>query len=366
MSFPIPWVGVRRVAIVPVFNRHIDPPWPTDWEYQVRSRMFYDPDPMTGIDRSFQNYIKSLSYGRASIEGEVFPPVVSDGPEVNVPAMKSIPAGHGYKHMVAVLPHSFGQHRGGHAFWDLSPLNGFTAWARVAMYDDRALTVRQPIGVWGMEILHIITEFLDLYNTNPSVGAYDVMAGAGASVHATAHTKSALGWLPQVGIYVHSGGTSNVDLHAISLPQPPPPPRASAVRIPSRLNAGHFMVEARLSLDQYEKRDGPGDGIPADGVIVYEVSNVYSLFLRSIPTLTVGQKYENTAEGFSVSVMQAGPGGFTISVRSTPSPECPRIKEQLAALRDALESETDPFVRRQIRAQISSLQAKARRLGCPA
>jgi hypothetical protein len=56
MSLVVPWVGIGRIAIVAVSNRQVDAAPPPDLEYQVRSRMFYDQDPATGLDRSFQNW----------------------------------------------------------------------------------------------------------------------------------------------------------------------------------------------------------------------------------------------------------------------------------------------------------------------
>jgi hypothetical protein len=361
MAVILPWVGVRRLAIVPVFNRHIDPPPSPDWIYQIRSRMFYDPD-ATGVDRSFQAYLHALSYGQAFVAGQIFPPVVADDDEVNIPAMHSLPPGHGYTHMVAVLPHSFGTHRGGIAFWDFPPVNGITAWARVALYEDKQLTQRQPIGVWAMEILHMVTEFGDLYNTQPNLGRYDVMAGAGASTHASAHTKIHMGWLPSSAFLTHTSGTTKANLQAISLPQPAPPDRVTAILIPSKRNTHRFIAEARLAIDQYERSDGPGEGIPQEGVIVYEVVDTTSVFLRAL--LTPGTQYDNAEEGLRISVDQAIPGGFAVTVRSKPGEECPRLKEEIALLEEILDTEEDPFVRRQIRQKIGAARQKARRLGC--
>src|SRR5262249_51950264 len=31
----VPWTGVRRVAVVPVFNKQVEPPPPPDWAFQV-------------------------------------------------------------------------------------------------------------------------------------------------------------------------------------------------------------------------------------------------------------------------------------------------------------------------------------------
>jgi hypothetical protein len=362
MSILFPWVGVRRIAVVPVFNRQVDAEPSSDWEYQVRSRVFYDPDPVTGLDRSFQNYLQSLSYGRAFLDGQIFPPVWAKDAEVNIPAMKSLPPGHGYTHLLAVLPHSFGANRSGIAFWDFAPVNGITAWARVALYDDRLLTVRQPIGVWGMEILHMMTHFTDLYLTQPNLGNYDVMAGAGASTHPTAHTKTAMGWLPFGKITEHRGGTTKANLQAIALPQPPPPDRATAVLIRSRLTTHHFLVEARLATDQYERKDGPNDGIPKDGVIVYEVADTFSVFLRAV--LSVGEQFDNPGEGLRIRVTQAIQGGFSISVQSSPSSECAKICDNIAETEVDLKNEKDPIKRRQLNAEILRLKDTARRFGC--
>ena len=362
MSTVFPWVGVRRLAIVPVFNRQVDTAPQPDWQYQVRSRVFYDPDPVTGLDRSFQNYLQALSYGRAFVDGQVFPPVWADDAEVNIPAMNSLPPGHGYTHLLAVLPHSFGLHRGGMAFWDLAPVNGITAWARVALYDDRSLTIRQPIGVWGMEILHMTTHFTDLYYTVPHLGNYDVMAGAGASTHATTHTKAAVGWLPFGKITQHLGRTTTAKLQAIALPQPPPPDRTTAVRIRSRLTTHHFLVEARLATDQYERQDGVNDGIPKEGVIVYEVADTFSVYLRAV--LSVGDQFDNASEGLRVRVIEAISGGFSISVQSSPSAECPKICDAIAETEEAWNKEKDPIKRRQLYAELLRLREQAKQFGC--
>ena len=89
----IPWVGARRVAIVPVIDLQVDQEPPPDWEYQVHSRVFYDPQPGTSLDQSFQHYLQANSYGRAILEGEVFPLVRAPNAEVNISAMNSLPTG---------------------------------------------------------------------------------------------------------------------------------------------------------------------------------------------------------------------------------------------------------------------------------
>jgi hypothetical protein len=83
-----------------------------DFGYQVASRVFYDPQGADGADDSLQNYIQAVSYGQASISGIVFPTVRSADADVTGAAMDWLPSGHGDTHLLAVLPHAFGAHRG--------------------------------------------------------------------------------------------------------------------------------------------------------------------------------------------------------------------------------------------------------------
>ncbi len=361
---PQPWVGVRRAAIVPVFDRTVDAQPPADWAYQVRSRMYHDPDPATGEDRSFQSFLRALSYGRAFIDGDLFPAVWSDDADVMGAAMRSLPVGHGYQYVVAVLPHAFGQHRNGFAQWDMSPVNGITGVARVALFEDPGFRFRQPVGVWAMEILHMLTEFGDLYFTNPNPGRYDVMASAGATTHASAHTKRHMGWLPPSAIVNHSPTQSLYRLQAIAMPQPGPPGHAAAVRIPSRVSSHHFLVEARTFADQYERSQSPNDGIPREAVVVYEVAGTTDVFLRA--ELGVGETWTHEPEGLTIRNSARTATGFEATIRRTVSPQCAGLREQIAGLEEDFASETDVFLRRQIRARILQLRQQATRLGCPA
>jgi hypothetical protein len=107
-----------------------------DFRYQVASRVFYDPQGADGADDSLQNYIHAVSYGQASISGIVFPTVRSADADVTGAAMDWLPSGHGYTHLLAVLPHAFGAHRDAWAWWDVDPRNGITAFATVALFED--------------------------------------------------------------------------------------------------------------------------------------------------------------------------------------------------------------------------------------
>ena len=302
----IPWTGSHRIAIVPVFDRQVDREPPADWENQVRRRVFYDPDPATGADRSFQHYLQALSYGQASIQGEVFPAVWSENAEVNIPAMNSLPQGHGYTEMLAILPHEAGQHRGGHAFRH-APVNGFTGWARVAMFTTPFMNDKQSLGVWMQELIHLLGNMWE----HTGLGVYDVMGGEGAvrGAHACANTKQRMGWLP-AGIHNHVDGALSVGLHAIGQVQPPPPGRVTAVRVASQISSNRFLVEGRAATDQF-------DAMVPQGVIVYEVQdtpNGQKVDLRTSPALTKGQTFANPDEGLRVTVDDALAGGFAVTI----------------------------------------------------
>ncbi|MEZ4416716.1 MAG: hypothetical protein R3E10_13290 [Gemmatimonadota bacterium] len=360
-----PWRGARRVAVVPVFDRNVDriPP-PADWDYQVRARTLHEPDPASGEDGSFQNYLQAVSSGTAFLEAEFFPRVVADDADVLGAAARSLPSGHGHTHLLAVLPHSFGQHRGGFAQWGLSPVNGITAMSRVALFDNPQLTLRQPIGVWAMELFHAITGLGDLYNVNPALGPYDVMSSAGATTHPSAHTKNLFGWLPRAAFIEHGSGRRSYQLQAIAMPQPAPPGQASAVRVSSRTSHTHFVIESRRRVDAYERQDGTFDGIPREGVIVYEVETDTRVFLRTSAALSDGQSYSNPAEGLTVRVTSTRTDGHTVQVDRAASPQCPALEQAIELLQESVREERDPFVRRLLLQELARKRAEARRLGC--
>lgn len=359
-----PWIGAWRIAVVPAFKTNYDRQPSTDWSYQVMSRVFYDPQPPNGLDRSLQNYIQAASSGRANIVGNVFPPVWSDDDDTVGKAIRSLPPNHGYNHILVVLPHSLGLHRRPYALWDGSPLNGITAWARVAMYENTGLTQPQSIGVWAMEVLHMTTELADLYNVAPHLGRYDVMADAYASSHPSAHTKRIFGWVPANAVARHSAGSSGYQLHAVGLPQPPPPGRVTAVDIPARGSPNRFLIEARRNVDQYERSDSGGDGIPQEGVIVYEVENETNVYLRTLTALQPGQTYSNTSAGFDIRVANAFPGGYGVDVTTTPSSDCPDILKQIEVLEEAIDRESNFQRKRLLIIRLNALVFRARGQGC--
>lgn len=199
-----------------------------DFRYQVASRVFYDPQGADGADDSLQNYIPAVSYGQASISGIVFPTVRSADADVTGAAMDWLPSGHGYTHLLAVLPHAFGAHRDAWAWWDVDPRNGITAFATVALFEDPNQTRRQSTGVWAMETLHMVTEFGDLYNGSPSTGRTTLLPTPALRV--TRAPIRSLRWAgprPQTSLAINPGpgpttctpSVSGSHLHPAGLPR---------------------------------------------------------------------------------------------------------------------------------------------------
>ncbi len=358
------WTGGRRIAFIPVWNQQVDQEPGPDWAAQVGARAFYDPDPATGFDRSLQNWIRAASSGRAHIDGAVLPVVAAADADTVGAGLNTLPAQHDFGYAVIVLPHSQGQHRGGFAWWDAAPVRGLTNFARVAMFSDAQMTNRNTLGVWAMEVLHAVTEFGDLYFTNPMPGAYDVMACA-CGTHPSAHTKSAIGWLHPGALREHALNTNGAyTLHALSLPQPPPPGRVSAISIRARGSTGHFIVEARLRTDPFEAGAAFSSGIPDEGVVVYEVQGPTEIYLRTPGGLQVGQTFADAGEFLSIKNVAARPGGFSVAVAAGGVSRCVELARSIDALEASLQVETDFFRRKQLISALQQARAEFRQRGC--
>jgi len=219
--------------------------------------------------------------------------------------------------------------------------------------------------------MHGLTGFTDIYpfgddvdQQDPAMGLYDEMSAAGAT-HPSAYTKAGIQWLDRATIAEYAGPANAYALHAISLTQPPPTGRMAAVRIGT--DVPYLIVEARLMADQFDA------GIPKEGVIVYKVqtpdplghrvNHLRPLILKTPQALSVGQAFVSD-DGIRISVTGSIPGGFAISVHSSPSTECPQILDQIASLQEDIDGESDPFLRRQLVKQINILKKKAKQLGC--
>jgi hypothetical protein len=308
-----PWLGLRRVAFVPVdrpsFNEPPGPP-PPNWAEQIWQRVFYWP--YRGVDISLRRYIVSTSQGRADIEGEVQPVeevgVKDVPPSFLAGKLEQSLRDQGFDAAALVMlggPSTGTADAGTGAFW-----------ARFAMVEG--------VGVWAMELTHTLVGFMDLYTdlVPHDLKPYDNMAGSNG-VHPTAYSKTLLGWLDESVIAVDELVTASFDLHALELVQPPPPGRVTAVRVDS--GASSLFAEARLRIDQFDGGNYWDYGIPNEGVIVYEqvgVENPTTPFpgeidpliaLLTPAALTPGQSVTSDT-GVTVTVNAALDGGFRITV----------------------------------------------------
>ena len=104
------WIGQARFLFIPlvVENRPgYDPP-PSNYREYVRRRVYFDPDPQTHEDRSLMSYINSVSYGRASLDAAVSPPItldnLSDEDNPTLLAINAHPYAHLYEYLSVVYP----------------------------------------------------------------------------------------------------------------------------------------------------------------------------------------------------------------------------------------------------------------------
>jgi len=366
----VPWLGVQKIAVVPTFNTQFDGPAPPDWDYLVMSRVLYDPDPVTGVDRSLRAYINALSYGQAVLNVQQFPHAFSDGPSVIEAAWQSLPSGHDCPYVLCVIPWADGDsNRIG--FFEGVGQNGVTAVSRVAMYDILAIKRRQLTGVWAMEVLHAMVGWPDLYKAHgTAMGDWDNMT-YNAGTHSCAHLKLRPGWLAATDVANHQGHEHDYDLQSLST-MPPPPGRFAAVRIRSTKTGNVFMAEARLKNDVYEMGFGPLTGggglefrgLPGSGVIVYQTHNDLQETLFAGGPLGVGQTFDNAAEGISVRVLAAIDQGVTIRVTMASDPRCRQILEQIHQLDELIAGETDLNLLKALRHQRATLHDSAVKLNC--
>jgi hypothetical protein len=321
------WIGRKKIAFIPVFRPNALPPdlIPANWNSDILRRVLFDPDTTTGADRSLRAYIHAASSGRAELEAVVKPMATIDLQDVRLEFLDDLLDGPGLRNegfdaaaivMLGAPPSGTGQ------------MGGF--WARFVM--------RERLGTWAMELMHVLTGFNDLRNLVPpyvdspngegDIGNFDEMAFSGG-MHPSAYTKAAIQWLDESAIAKHTGGAAGYDLHAVGLVQPPPPGRSTAIRIGSQVP--YLMVEARLMVDQFESKSQLEPGIPSAGVIVYRVqtsdphgssqNNLIPVFLLTPTALAVGQSFPVFLEtGYNVGVVSALPGGFFVLIEPGSSP----------------------------------------------
>jgi hypothetical protein len=313
-----PWLGARRVAFVPVI-RPVDATVPPDLVAQVERRVFYDPDPATGADRSLRTYVRTVSGHRADLDGVVFQPVRSQTNDPHDAAIAAVPSPSGFDHIAAV---------------PLSEEAGGSGTAEADGLYFRA-SLGSCVGVWAMELTHSATGFWDLYLVTPNLDRFDNMA-CNCGTHPSTFTKLALQWLDPGTVRTFTSGTEQFRLHATALEQPPPPGHATAVRIATDAPSPYFMLETRLRVDAFDR------GIPSEGVILYEVENpdifpdpFYQLpviYLRTPTALGLGEFHASEAGDFSLWVTGRTPGGFQVRISRPAKSRCEMLREEAKAI----------------------------------
>jgi hypothetical protein len=325
------WIGPARILFIPLIVKGSvgwDPP-PPDYVELIRRRIYFDPDPDTGEDRSLSSYIASISYGRAWLNATVSAPVtltLKPGDSPWQAAMNAQPEAHLYEYLAVVMPRNEwvevpGQARCGPV--EFSPPRTPNA-TKGSCY----FLLTELVGTWAMEVLHITTGIGDYYNAVHGVLGYEEMDKAIAT-HPTVYTKRLAGWLDEKAVPLHFGKRPYT-LHAVGLPQPPPEGRVTGVRVQAPGSARYLMIEARLRCDRWERGLGDAErhvGIPMDGVLIYEFSPESDSWAKKNPTgpwppiefrkaLTAGDSYTYPADQTSVLVRSATAGGFRIELDS--------------------------------------------------
>src|SRR5215472_7361350 len=157
----MPWIGRKKLALVPVFRSNAIPPdaLPADWNGDILRRVFFDPDPTTGADRSLRAYIRLASSGMADLDAVVLQvqtitlPVpggkdFNDVPVSFLDGQTSALQSKGFDAGALVMLGGPGA--------GTSQRGGF--WARFVMLE--------KLGTWAMEFMHCLTNFADIYSFN--------------------------------------------------------------------------------------------------------------------------------------------------------------------------------------------------------
>ena len=287
------WLGRKKLAFIPLSRTNIDTV-PPDWSDNIMRRLLFDPaiDPITGApipgsDRSVRAYFRTVSSGLADLDVVVLPAqtiaeenVPPDALEATVGAQLR---SEGFVGAAIVMP-------GGAC--GTTTVNTSFNWTRICMGDD--------LGGWVGELLHNQCNLIDLfdyagdYQSGDNMGPFDQEAGYEAT-HPSAWTKRAVEWLDPSAVALHPGGVAEYTLYSVSLIQPPPTGRVTAVQIGAEVP--YLMVEARLQADQFDIN------IPNEGVIVYRVqttdklgtaqNEIAPLALLTARALTAGQSFTN-------------------------------------------------------------------------
>src|ERR671922_188715 len=141
------WIGKKKIAFIPVNRPSVDV-LQSDWKEQILRRIHCDPV-QPGVDKSLHSYINTTSYGRAELEGHVLPVVEIEKQDIPADALagqyEESLRSQGFDAAAVVTLNGEGAGNAQSA--------GF--WTRLVMADG--------VGMWAMELLHVLTGYRDLY-----------------------------------------------------------------------------------------------------------------------------------------------------------------------------------------------------------
>jgi hypothetical protein len=298
----MPWLGVKKLALVPVYRPNAMPPdvIPDNWSNVILERMLFFLNQQTRQDVSLRAYIHTVSSGRADLSAVVQPMQTIDQQDVPPGAFEASlgPSLRAQGFDCAALVMLGGVGAGTSA--------GF--WVRFVMLEGT--------GVWAMEFMHSLTGFGDLYPFGGNMAGFDEMA-CSCATHPSAFTKRAIQWIDGSTIAHHRGVVGTYELYSISRKQPPPRGSVAAVQIGEQVP--YIMVESRQKgADQFDAN------IPSEGVIVYVVQtrdplgnpqNATAPVMLLTPTaLKIGQRYASRSPVITVDVIGGDHNGFKVKI----------------------------------------------------
>ena len=319
------WTGVKRLAVIPAVTTGAGIA-PVNFRQRVIDRIFHDPATTTNIDCSLRKYIHTVSYGRALLDAEVLPTVTVNWAIHGTPAIANpgqtmddaiAAAGGGiagYQYIMVVFP---------------AGIPGIRPWAFQGSVPRSYVFLDGRIGSWAMELLHMVTNFWDLYGPpagrSPTPGSFDEMDTADAT-HPSVFTKLHMGWLDQnaVSTVIPEPTPRSFVLHPLARLQPPPPGRTTGIRIPIVGSSTHYLlVEAREKLDDYESgapTNNPGSGLGSEGVVVFDVDEGTwpPLWLKTNVALKDSDTFSDASSQLELRVDQhLTGGGYRITIKTT-------------------------------------------------
>jgi hypothetical protein len=377
------YIGPKEIAFI-VVDASEYPPLPQNWESILRSKVFFDQ--ATGGD--LRSYIRTISYGRARITGDIYGPYritlprdsnnnVSYGSiiDLGIQAAKGQIEDYSYACVVAT-----DNRLTDWAIYSNFPRGYFYKNPDSTITDACTVDLNAPLGVWAMEVLHMLTRFGDLYGIPDSPDGYDVM-DCSCGTHPSAYTKIKFGWLESNSIRNVSSDNSltTIRMDALANPLSAGGIRAITINIPE--SNRYLLVEARLPVDKYESGNPIfSSGLPDQGVVVYLIdeSSWPPVHLLRAGMKAAGESFVDQNSGIKISIAQKLTSGFNIEIQRDISQECNSLKDSIDALEldiqdleHDLEMEEDlarkQRLLRQIRekrSQLARLRTRAKILGC--